>query len=224
MKLNEDTSRRCVLDLSALRWQASDLPGIKSKLLEQHDEELAGSTPFARSTAVVSYGPGTRPGTDVHPRGQEILVLDGVYEDDTGSHAAGTYIRNPPGSAHAAGSTSGCTLFVKNDYLAADDDQRTVIDTRSAAWFQGLVAGLTVLPLAESGTRHTALVRWAPETRFNPHRHYGGEEILVLEGVFEDDSGRYPAGTWMRSPHLSAHQPFSIDGCLILVMTGHLLD
>lgn len=224
MKFNEDISRRCVLDLSILPWQASHLPGVKSKLLEQHEEEFAGPALFARSTVILSYEPGTRPGTDVHPGGQEILVLEGVYEDDTGSHAAGTYIRNPPGSAYAAGSTSGCTLFVKNDYLSPEDDQRTVIDTQRAAWFQGLVAGLTVLPLAESGTRHTALVRWAPETRFNPHRHYGGEEILVLEGVFEDDSGRYSAGTWMRSPHLSAHQPFSIEGCLILVMTGHLLD
>lgn len=224
MKFNEDVSRRCVLDLSSLPWLETGRPGVKTRLLEQHGEELAGSTAFARSTAIISYRPDTRPGTDVHPRGQEILVLEGIYEDDTGSHAAGSYIRNPPGSAHTSGSTSGCTLFVKNDYLFPEDDQRTVIDTRSAAWYQGLVAGLTVLPLAESGTRHTALVRWAPGTRFNPHRHYGGEEILVLEGVFEDDSGRYPAGTWMRSPHLSAHQPFSIEGCLILVMTGHLLD
>ena len=77
---------------------------------------------------------------------------------------------------------------------------------------------------AEFSTKHTALVRWAPETKFNPHRHYGGEEILVLEGVFEDEFGKYPAGTWMRSPHMSAHHPFSIEGCLILVMTGHLLD
>jgi len=66
------------------------------------------------------------------------------------------------------------------------------------------------------------LVRWAPGTKFNSHQHWGGEEILVLEGVFSDEKGDYPKGTWMRSPHLSAHHPFSKDGCLIYVKTGHL--
>jgi anti-sigma factor ChrR (cupin superfamily) len=87
----------------------------------------------------------------------------------------------------------------------------------------GLVAGLTVLPLSEFGTQHTAMVRWAPGTFFNPHRHHGGEEIFVVEGVFSDEHGSYPAGSWLRSPHLSQHQPFSRKGCLILVKTGHLL-
>ena len=50
----------------------------------------------------------------------------------------------------------------------------------------------------------------------------GYEEIYVLEGVFEDEFGSYPTGTWMRSPHLSAHRPFSNTGCTILVKTGHL--
>ena len=53
--------------------------------------------------------------------------------------------------------------------------------------------------------------------------HGLGEEILVLEGVFSDEHGDYPALSWLRSPHLSAHQPFSRERCLILVKVGHLL-
>lgn len=87
-----------------------------------------------------------------------------------------------------------------------------------------MVAGLTVLPLDEHGTQHTAMVRWAPGTYFNPHRHQGGEEIFVVDGVFEDEHGRYPQGTWLRSPHMSQHQPFSREGCTIFVKTGHLPD
>ena len=68
-----------------------------------------------------------------------------------------------------------------------------------------------------------AVVRWAPGTYFNPHRHFGGEEIFVIDGVFEDEHGRYPEGTWLRSPHMSAHKPFSVEGCTIFVKTGHLL-
>jgi anti-sigma factor ChrR (cupin superfamily) len=50
----------------------------------------------------------------------------------------------------------------------------------------------------------------------------GGEEILVLEGTFQDEFGDYPEGTWLRNPHMSSHQPFSREGCLIYVKTGHL--
>jgi anti-sigma factor ChrR (cupin superfamily) len=108
--------------------------------------------------------------------------------------------------------------------LSPDDKERVVVDTRKSPWFQGMVDGLTVLPLSEFGTSHTAMVRWAPETYFNPHRHFGGEEIYVLEGVFSDEHGRYTQGSWIRSPHLSHHKPFSVEGCSILVKTGHLLD
>ena len=218
MKFNDDISQRAVLHSSTLPWIDSGQSGIQSKLLEDRADK------FSRFTSIVKYGVNTPPETHICPLGQEILVLDGVYEVGAESYGEGTYIKNPPGSSYTVGSKSGCTLFVKINYLPPDDNQRTIIDTQSSDWFEGLVTGLTVLPLAEFGTRHTALVRWAPKTKFNPHRHYGGEEILVLEGVFEDEFGSYPAGTWMRSPHMSAHHPFSVDGCLILVMTGHLLD
>ena len=68
----------------------------------------------------------------------------------------------------------------------------------------------------------TALVRWAPGTRFTAHTHPGGEEILVLAGTFEDEEGAYPAGTWIRSPRFSRHAPFSREGALIYVKTGHI--
>lgn len=73
-----------------------------------------------------------------------------------------------------------------------------------------------------SRARHTALVRWAPGTYFQAHGDFAGKEILVLEGVFEDEFGRHPAGTWIRSPHGSRHQPFSREGALIWVKVGHL--
>jgi hypothetical protein len=131
-------------------------------------------------------------------------------------------LKNPPGSSHAPFSEDGCTLFVKLRHLDPDDALRVVVDTRQAPWFQGLVAGLQVLPLSEFGTTHTAMVRWAPGTYFSPHRHFGGEEIFVVEGVFSDEHGSYPQGSWTRSPHLSQHQPFSVEGSLIPVKTGHL--
>jgi anti-sigma factor ChrR (cupin superfamily) len=158
----------------------------------------------------------------VHTGGEEILVLEGTFADDSGAYGPGTYLRNPPGSAHAPFSPDGCTLLVKLRHMAEDDTQRVAVDTRQAEWYPGMVSGLSVMPLHSFEGQHTALVRWAPGTFFNPHRHFGGEEIFVLDGVFEDEHGRYPQGSWLRSPHLSQHQPFSREGCLIFVKTGHL--
>jgi anti-sigma factor ChrR (cupin superfamily) len=113
-------------------------------------------------------------------------------------------------------------LFVKLRHLGPDQTVREVVDTRSAPWHQGMVPGLSVMPLMRQGAGST-LVRWAPKTRFNTHRHYGGEEIFVVHGVFADEHGTYPEGSWIRSPHMSQHTPFSEPGCTIFVKTGHLL-
>ncbi len=179
---------------------------------------------MARATSIVRYEAGAKFHLHEHGLGEEILVLDGTLSDEFGDYDAGTYLKNPSGSSHAPFSEHGCTLFVKLRHLARDDSERVVVNTQKAPWFRGMVDGLTVMPLSEFGTSHTAMVRWAPGTYFNPHRHYGGEEIYVVEGVFSDEHGSYSQGSWIRSPHLSQHKPFSVEGCLILVKTGHLLD
>lgn len=215
--LNVDFSEHVVVATTSLPWQTSPSPGVSRRQIERIGDEVA------RATSIVRYAPGAQFFAHTHVLGEEILVLDGSLSDEHGHYGPGTYIRNPPQSCHAPYTDAGCTLFVKLRHLHAHEHMRTVIDTRLAVWLPGLVAGLQVLPLAGFGGEHTALVRWAPQTFFNPHRHHGGEEIFVLEGVFEDEHGRYPAGTWMRSPHLSQHQPFSSEGCTIFVKTGHLL-
>ncbi|NER81508.1 MAG: hypothetical protein F6K42_18480, partial [Leptolyngbya sp. SIO1D8] len=77
-------------------------------------------------------------------------------------------------------------------------------------------------PLHTYATERVALVKWAPGTTFQRHQHWGGEEIFVPDGVFEDEQGVYPKGTWLRNPSRSIHTPFSREGCLIYVKTGHL--
>ncbi|MBT9560032.1 MAG: cupin domain-containing protein [Myxococcales bacterium] len=216
LSINADLERRAVVDGSAVPWQDSPMPGVQRRMLERDGGEQA------RATSIVRYAPGSRFSPHVHDGGEELFVLDGVFEDELGSYGPGTYIKNPPGSAHAPASAQGCVLWVKLRHLAQDDRERLVVDTQATAWRPGLVPGLSVLSLSSYGTEHTALVRWAPGTYFQKHRHVGGEEIYVLSGVFEDEHGRYPAGHWLRSPHMSQHTPFSLEGCTILVKTGHL--
>ncbi len=216
--LNADFTERCVVNSSNLPWQPSSSPLVHRRLLERNGGEVA------RATSIVRYDAGATFGAHLHELGEEILVIDGTLSDEHGHYGPGTYLKNPPGSSHAPFSTGGCTLFVKLRHLDPEDTGRVVVHTLQSPWYRGMVDGLMVMPLSEFGTRHTAMVRWAPGTYFNPHRHYGGEEIFVVEGVFSDEHGSYPQGSWIRSPHLSQHKPFSVEGCLILVKTGHLLD
>ena len=193
MMINADVAQRALVLLADVPWVDAQVAGIQRRMLERDGGEVA------RATSLVKYAAGAQFPSHHHGLGEEIFVLEGTLCDEHGSYGPGTYLRNPPGSSHAPGSADGCTLFVKLRHLLPHDQQRVAVDTAQADWYPGLVPGLTVLPLSEFETEHTALVRWAPGTRFKPHRHFGGEEILVLDGVFEDEHGRYPAGTWLRS-------------------------
>ena len=213
--LNLDLARSVVVETAALPWSGSRADGVVRKPLEREQAESG------RATSIVQFEPGARFPAHTHALGEEILVLDGVFSDDTGDYPAGTYLRNPPGSRHAPHSDPGCTLFVKLEQFALEDREEVVVDTRSAS-FQPGIGGLRVLPLHSFGTQHTALVHWPAGEHFQLHRHWGGEEILVLSGEFMDEHGRYPTGTWMRSPHHSQHNPWVEQETLIYVKTGHL--
>ncbi len=216
MNLNTDFSQQVVIQPDNLPWSPSPSSGVERRMLERDGAEVT------RATSIVRYAPGASFPSHVHDLGEEIFVLEGVFSDESGDYGPGTYLKNAPGSIHTPRSGEGCVLFVKLRHMDVRDRKNVVVDTLKADWLPGLVPGLSVMPLSSFETQHTALVRWLPETYFSAHRHYGGEEILVIEGVFEDEHGRYPKGTWMRSPHLSLHQPFSKEGCTILVKTGHL--
>lgn len=216
MQINADFSQRVVVRPQDGPWTASPALGVERRFLDRIGDEQA------RATSLVRYAPGSAFPEHSHPSGEEILVLEGVFSDERGDFGPGSYLRNPDGSRHAPRSAPGCTLFVKLRQFSPGDDATVAIDTARGEWRPGLVPGLRVMPLHSFGTEHTALVDWAPGTVFQPHTHFGGEEILVLRGVFEDEHGAYPAGSWIRSPHLSRHAPFTREGTTILVKVGHL--
>jgi len=153
----------------------------------------------------------------------EVLVVRGTVALDGLELGPSSYARLAPGLPATLRSESGCVLYLNERNPAEPAADSYAVAGSKLEWRQGMVPGLKVASLHQDLTRHTALVRWAPETRFNPHTHVGGEEILVLEGVFRDEHGEYPAGTWIRSPHLSNHRPFTgPEGATILVKVGHL--
>ena len=216
MKLNADFTKRAVVRPEDYNWVSSPASGVERMMLDRVGDEVA------RATTIVRFAPGSKFDAHTHGGGEEFLVLDGVFSDESGDYPAGTYVRNPIGTSHTPHTDEGCTILVKLHQFDANDTAQFHIDTKTAPFRSGLVEGLSVLPLHSSDSEKVALVRWAPGTKFNPHQHWGGEEIFVIEGIFQDEHGDYPAGSWIRSPHLSQHTPWSDEGCLIYVKTGHL--
>jgi len=104
--------------------------------------------------------------------------------------------------------------------IAADFEQRVVVDSNSLEWVQSPIKGVDRKPLDRVGNevaRATTIVRYAPQSTFSPHVHTGGEEFIVLEGTFQDEHGDFPVGSYIRNPPQSKHQPGSEKGCVIFV-------
>ena len=104
--------------------------------------------------------------------------------------------------------------------LNADFSRRAVVHAARLAWVPSPVAGVERRMLDRIGdevARATSIVRYAPRSRFSPHNHGGGEEFLVLDGVFQDEHGDYPAGSYVRNPPTSHHRPGSEPGCVLFV-------
>jgi hypothetical protein len=153
----------------------------------------------------------------------EVLVVRGRVRLNGEDLGPTSYARLAPGVSATFTSTEASMVYLNERTPTEPEADSFALRGDSLDWRQGMVPGLKVTSLHQGLTKHTALVRWAPETRFNPHTHVGGEEILVLEGVFRDEHGSYPAGTWIRSPHMSNHRPFTgPEGATILVKIGHL--
>lgn len=104
--------------------------------------------------------------------------------------------------------------------LHADFLQRAVVHAEKLEWVASPMAGVDRRMLDRVGgevARATSIVRYAPDSKFSSHVHTGGEEFLVLDGVFQDEHGDYPAGSYIRNPPLSRHTPGSKQGCTIFV-------
>jgi len=214
MLLHDDLTERVVVDTATTPWVPSPEPGVERILLDRDGGEVA------RATSVVRYAPGARFSPHRHARGEEFLVLDGEFRDDHGVYPAGTYVRNPWGSAHAPSSPAGCTLFAKLRQIPEDDRARVCL--------VGAVARCVIedgqpertLTLHQTAREWVALTRWRAGHALAAHPHPDGEEILVLDGEVEDEHGVYPAGTWIRQPPGSRHAPRTRAGCLLFVKRG----
>jgi quercetin dioxygenase-like cupin family protein len=104
--------------------------------------------------------------------------------------------------------------------LNADFSKRVAVHAAQLRWTPSPMPGVERRMLDRIGdevARATSIVRYAPNSHFSPHVHDEGEEFLVLEGVFQDEHGDFPAGSYIRNPPQSRHTPGSETGCVLFV-------
>lgn len=104
--------------------------------------------------------------------------------------------------------------------LNANFDERVIVHSDEVEWKASPMPGVDRRMLDRIGdevARATTIVRYAPESKFSAHTHTGGEEFIVIAGVFQDEHGDFPVGTYVRNPPTSSHTPGSNEGCTIFV-------
>ena len=113
-------------------------------------------------------------------------------------------------------------ILVKLCQFESDDLTQLNIDTRAASWSTGPIDERQFLPLHQFNGVETKLVRLAPNTQFPHHDHTDGEEVLILDGYFNDTQGEYSKGTWIREPRGTGHAPRTgEEGVLMYIKTGY---
>lgn len=208
MRLNADFSKRATAHFDETEWVASPSNGVMRKMLDRIGEEVA------RATTIVRFAPGSSFARHTHDGGEEYLVLDGVFQDETGDFPKGYYVRNPPGSHHAPAALNGATILVKLHQFDPDDRTELRIDTSRSATGE--------LPLFQSAGEDVRIENWSPNSAVERDAS-GGIEIFVLDGSFTEGGDGFRVWDWLRLPPGSMFQGSAgPDGARVWIKSGHL--
>jgi anti-sigma factor ChrR (cupin superfamily) len=197
-------------------WDASPSGTVWRKRLH-----LVGPTESGQVTSVVRFQEHSRFPEHGHPDGEEILVLSGVFSDEHGDWPAGSYLLNPEGFHHGPYSSDGCLLFVKLRQYPGTDRRHVAVNTHAMPW-EPVVGGRECkLLYAQPGYQDTTRIeRWSASSALGQLAYPRGAELLLLDGSFEDEHGRYDALTWLRLPAHFTHRPMTQERCEIYVKEG----
>ena len=216
MRLNADFSRLALVVPREEDWVQSPQTGVDRLMLDRIGDEVA------RATSLVRYAAGSAFSAHEHALGEEFLVLEGVFSDETGDYPAGTYVRNPPGSRHAPASRDGCRILVKLRQFDPGDLARVVIDTRDERLWQRLSADEERLALHRYGDEVVEMRRLADGAETEIDARPGGAELLVVRGTLGYDGRALPAESWLRLPAGRAAALEATAPALIWLKRGHL--
>jgi anti-sigma factor ChrR (cupin superfamily) len=217
MELNADFSKRVLVHSDQLEWVKSPMPGVDRRMLDRIGGEVA------RATTIVRYAAGSAFSEHTHTGGEEFIVLDGVFSDEHGDFPAGSYIRNPPTSAHTPGSAPGCVIFVKLWQFESSDRTQVKIDMNKMEAVQAADRkGVSVMPLFQDDRETVRTEIWAAGADVILDLPEGGE-FLVLDGEFVEGGDAIGNGGWLRLPEGSElNAKAGADGARVWIKLRHI--
>ena len=214
MELNADFDMRALVQSETLEWQPSPMAGVDRRMLDRIGGEVA------RATSIVRYAPGSAFSAHTHTGGEEFIVLEGVFQDEHGDYPAGTYVRNPPTTAHTPRSDAGCTIFVK--LWQFDMADRTQFRKTMAEELGAPADGIATATLHEDAFERVTYSVLSPSAVLESTQA-GGIELLILEGSVMESGETLPKGAWLRLPQgVALHATAGEKGAKIWMKTGHL--
>lgn len=211
--LNMDFTQSVTIDTHQQPWVASPKAGVWRKPLAREEAEQG------HATSMVRYDPGASFSSHGHPKGEEILVLQGVFSDQTGDYPAGTYFRNPKGFSHAPFSQEGCIILVKLYQFQADDTEHQVIQTEGAQWLPQNTS-LEQLMLHQHREEQVFMYRSQAPVRVDLSAAQQGLEIYIIRGELTENGQHFAAGYWLRREAGNRAYQLSADA-LIWVKINH---
>ena len=216
MLINADFSERAINLAADAQWRPSPAAGVERRMLDRIGDEVAVAT------SVVRYAPGSRFPTHTHTRGEEFLVLEGVFSDTAGDYGPGFYVRNPPGTSHAPWTDHGTTILVKLRQFQATDRRRIAIDTSNGKWSPAANVGCTEQLLHSFEGEQVRMLHLDAGAQIPSRMIPGGEEIYVVSGAIEDAAGVYPHDSWIRNAPGTAESYRATEAAVLWVKAGHL--
>jgi len=217
LTIRADRQQPALVDGEALPWSPSPEPGVERRMLERSGDEIA------IATSIVRYGAGVRFPSHVHELGEEFFVLEGVFSDHQGDYPRGTYVRNPPGSAHSPHSNTGCVILVKLRQMQEDEHDAVRVFPGDRRW-QRRGEGSECAPLYRNDRIDVSLLRLEAGATWPEREAPRGEELFVIEGALELLGSAIEMTRWTWRRDASYLQPGlrSARGALLWMKRGHL--
>ena len=213
--LNMDFSKRVVIDTNKVPWQPTGIPGVTVKPLALEDSESGHLTAMLRYQDESVY---TRKELSM---GEELLILAGTFTAASGDYATGTYYRNPSSMMQIPFSQRGCVMFAKMNQVQRTDSEKIVRNVYTTDWL-GADNGIKMQILNQHAAEQTLMVKWPKNYSGAGESNITGAEVFVISGELIDDNGRYPAGTWLRSPSAPFNNAYTETETVAFIKYGHL--
>ncbi len=217
MKKNAEFDLRASVMNQDNEWLPSPMPGVHRKMLDRIGDEVA------RATTIVRYAPGSQFSAHTHTGGEEFIVLEGVFQDQSGDFPVGSYVRNPPESSHTPSSKPGCVIFVKLWQFDMEDRTSVHLNMNDLE-----LSPDTTRPGVKTGAIYSdhredvRLEAWDSGTTTTIETD-GGAEILILSGSLSENGETLQQHDWLRLPDgYTAVLKAGEAGVKIWVKTGHL--